>query len=169
MTKLRKSSSSLLSLQPKLTEAREMQKTLVGNVEQRLKWAAGANPAVHEVMAAFDSSVKLLDKRLDEDQALAAVVANTCASILRHEALRTRTTEALSNDEAMLKVRFRSLSFSIRRSRNVFLFSVDRTMRGDVVLACRLRRVCLARRREFAPINDSGLCKRPKKTSKAGS
>ena len=104
MTKLRKSSSSLISLQPKLTEAREMQKTLVGNVEQRLKWAAGANPAVHEVMAAFESSVKLLDRRLDEDQALAAVVANTCAAILRHEALRTRTTEALSNDEAMLKV-----------------------------------------------------------------
>lgn len=104
MTKLRKSSSSLMSLQPKLTEARELQRTLVGNVEQRLKWAAGANPAVHEVMAAFESSVKLLDKRLDEDQALATVVANTCAAILRHEALRTRTTEALSNDEIMLKV-----------------------------------------------------------------
>lgn len=104
MTKLRKSSSSLMSLQPKLAEAREIQRTLVGNVEQRLKWAAGANPAVHEVMAAFESSVTLLDKRLDEDQALATVVANTCAAILRHEALRTRTTEALSNDEIMLKM-----------------------------------------------------------------
>ncbi|KAK6645471.1 hypothetical protein RUM43_001748 [Polyplax serrata] len=104
MTKVRKSSSSLLLIQPKLTEARELQKTLIGNVEQRLKWAAGANPAVHEVMAAFETSVKQLDKRLDEDQVLATMVANTCAAILRHEALRTRTSEALSNDDAMQKI-----------------------------------------------------------------
>lgn len=91
-------------IQPKLTEARELQKMLIGNVEQRLKWAAGANPAVHEVMAAFETSVKQLDNRLDEDQALASVVASTCASILRHEALRTRTSEALTNDDAMQKV-----------------------------------------------------------------
>lgn len=105
MTKLRKASSSLLALQSRMSEAREAQRSLVASVEQRLRWAGGANPALVEVLAAFAAGITALDRRLDADAVLAARLSAVCASVLRHEALRTRTSEALLHDEAMLKVR----------------------------------------------------------------
>nr|CAD7257208.1 unnamed protein product [Timema shepardi] len=104
MLELRKTSSALLSLQPRLSEARQQQSALVSSVEQRLKWAAGANPALSEVMAAFDTSVSVRAERLNLEQGLAALVGNTCTALLHHEALRTRTSEALAHDTAFLQL-----------------------------------------------------------------
>ncbi|KAJ8877158.1 hypothetical protein PR048_021611 [Dryococelus australis] len=104
MLELRKTSSALLAMQPRVVEARERQSVLVASVEQRLKWAAGANPALSEVMAAFETAVAVRAERLNLDQSLAAVVGNTCTTVLHHEALRTRTSEALAHDTAFLQV-----------------------------------------------------------------
>lgn len=104
MLELRKTSSALLALQARLSEAREQQSTLVASVEQRLKWAAGANPALSEVLAAFESAVNFRTERLNLEQRLSALVGNTCNAVLHHEALRTRTSEALAHDTAFLQV-----------------------------------------------------------------
>ena len=104
MLELRKTSSALLGLQSRLTEAREQQGALVVSVEQRLKWAAGANPALSEVMAAFESAVNTRSDRLNLEQRLSTLVGNTCNAILHHEALRTRTSEGLAHDTAFLQV-----------------------------------------------------------------
>lgn len=69
---------------------------------QRLKWAAGANPALGEVMAAFDNAVATSWEKLTRQHNLAAVVVNTCNSILHYEALRTRTSESVSNDSGFM-------------------------------------------------------------------
>ena len=39
----------MVNLQPRLKEAIEQQQALIMSAEQRLKWAAGANPALCEV------------------------------------------------------------------------------------------------------------------------
>lgn len=104
MLELRKASASLLALQPRLTEALEQQSSLVTSIGQRLKWAAGANPALNEVLAAFESSVSAIAERLNLEQRLAAIARNTCNAIIYHEALRTRTNEALTNDTSFLKL-----------------------------------------------------------------
>lgn len=54
MMELRKASTALMALQPQLNEMSEQQSTLVASAEQRLKWAAGANPALNEVGFRFN-------------------------------------------------------------------------------------------------------------------
>lgn len=53
MLELRKALAALLSVQPRLAEVLEQQSVLVGSAEQRLKWGAGANPALAEVNSSF--------------------------------------------------------------------------------------------------------------------
>lgn len=118
MIELRNASSALLSLQPRLAEARDQQNSLVLSVEQRLKWAAGANPALTEVLAAFEASVDRSTDCLTTEQRLAAVVGNTCSALLHHEALRTRTPEATNQDALFLQVFF-TIFFSIRYQENM--------------------------------------------------
>lgn len=104
MLELRKTAATLSGLQSRVCEAREKQQNLVASVDQRLKWAAGANPALGEVMAAFDNAVLTSCEKLTRQHNLAAIVVNTCNSILHYEALRTRTSESISNDANFLKL-----------------------------------------------------------------
>ncbi|KAL1129065.1 hypothetical protein AAG570_013597 [Ranatra chinensis] len=104
MLELRKTTSTLMALQPKIKEALDQQKTLIASAEQRLKWAAGANPALSEVMSAFESCVTSHKEKLTAEQNFATFVANMCSSVLQHEALRTPTTEALTNDSAFARL-----------------------------------------------------------------
>lgn len=71
---------------------------------QRLKWASGANPALVEVMSAFDNAVLSSCEKLTRQHNLAAVVVNTCNSILHYEALRTRTSESVTHDANFIKL-----------------------------------------------------------------
>ncbi|PSN46480.1 hypothetical protein C0J52_06894 [Blattella germanica] len=87
-----------------LTAMAPISDALVSSVEQRLKWAAGANPALSEVMAAFESAVSVRSERLNLEQRLSTLVGNTCNALLHHEALRTRTSEGLAHDTAFLQL-----------------------------------------------------------------
>ena len=49
MLELRKTCAALVAIQPRLSEVHEQQSALVTSAEQRLKWGAGANPALSEV------------------------------------------------------------------------------------------------------------------------
>ncbi|XP_011302537.1 serine/threonine-protein kinase SMG1 isoform X2 [Fopius arisanus] len=104
MLELRKTASALTSLQSRVCEAREQQQNLVASVDQRLKWAAGANPALTEVMAAFGNAVLSSNDKLSHQRSLAINVANTCNSILHYEALRTKTSESMTNDSNFAKL-----------------------------------------------------------------
>lgn len=72
------------------------------SAEQRLKWAAGANPALAEVTTAFESAIRNRDQELERLQNIAHEVAKTCDSVLDHESTRTRTSESAANDQAFL-------------------------------------------------------------------
>lgn len=104
MLELRKKAAKLSNLQSRVCEAREQQQNLVSSAIQRLKWAAGANPALGEVMSAFDNAVLSSCDKLTRQHNLAAMVVNTCNSILHYEALRTRTSESVTHDANLVKL-----------------------------------------------------------------
>lgn len=104
MLELRKTATGLSNLQVRVNEAREQQKNLVHSAGQRLKWAAGANPALNEVMAAFDDAVLISCEKLTRMSNLSAIVVNTCNTILHYEALRTMTQEGLGVDANFVKL-----------------------------------------------------------------
>lgn len=104
MLELRKKAAKLSNLQSRVCEAREQQQNLVSSAIQRLKWAAGANPALGEVMSAFDNAVLSACDKLTRQHNLAAMVVNTCNSILHYEALRTRTSESVTHDANLVKL-----------------------------------------------------------------
>lgn len=104
MLDLRKNAATLSNLQSRVCEAREQQQNLVSSAVQRLKWAAGANPALGEVMSAFDNAVLLSCEKLTRQHNLAAMVVNMCNSILHYEALRTRTSESVTHDANLVKL-----------------------------------------------------------------
>ncbi|XP_014477330.1 PREDICTED: serine/threonine-protein kinase SMG1 isoform X2 [Dinoponera quadriceps] len=104
MLELRKTAAALSALQSRVCEAREQQQNLVSSAIQRLKWAAGANPALGEVMSAFDNAVLSSCEKLTRQHNLAAMVVNTCNSILHYEALRTRTSESVTHDANFVKL-----------------------------------------------------------------
>ena len=104
MLELRKTATGLSNLQVRVNEAREQQQNLVTSAVQRLKWAAGANPALGEVMAAFDNAVITSCEKLTRQATLSACIVNACNSILHYEALRTRTQESMANDANFVKL-----------------------------------------------------------------
>uniref|UniRef100_A0A8D9A0V0 non-specific serine/threonine protein kinase n=1 Tax=Cacopsylla melanoneura TaxID=428564 RepID=A0A8D9A0V0_9HEMI len=104
MLELRKSTSALATSQSRLTDLRDQMDTLVATLQQRLKWAAGANPALTEVTSAFEDVVRSEKDKLSEELKLGSTLNGICHSILQHEALRTRTSEALSNDVSFLQL-----------------------------------------------------------------
>lgn len=104
LMELRKSCSSLLAMQSRLGETREQLRTLISSAEQRLKWAAGANPDLNDVMASFECAVNIREDRLNVEQKLAVTIGNTCNTILLHEALRTRTPEAVTHDSHFINL-----------------------------------------------------------------
>ena len=104
MLELRKTATALTALQSRVCEAREQQQNLVASAIQRLKWAAGANPALGEVMSAFDNAVLTSCEKLTQQHNLSAIIVNTCNSILHYEALRTRTSESITNDANFIKL-----------------------------------------------------------------
>ncbi|XP_034180761.2 serine/threonine-protein kinase Smg1 isoform X1 [Osmia lignaria lignaria] len=104
MLELRKTAAALTGLQSRVCEAREQQQNLVSSAVQRLKWAAGANPALGEVMSAFDNAVLASCEKLTRQHNLATSVISTCNSILHYEALRTRTSESVTHDTNFVKL-----------------------------------------------------------------
>lgn len=104
MLELRKTATTLSSLQSRVCEARDQQQNLVSSAVQRLKWAAGANPALGEVMSAFDNAVLSSCEKLTQQHNLATSVINTCNAILHYEALRTRTSESVTHDANFVKL-----------------------------------------------------------------
>lgn len=99
---LRAEAANLNTVQHKLSEACEQQKTLIASADQRLKWAAGANPDLNEVLSAFEAAVATRDNRLSVEQQIANVVLATVNTILQHELLSMQTPEAKALDKVFL-------------------------------------------------------------------
>ncbi|XP_036378986.1 serine/threonine-protein kinase SMG1 [Megalops cyprinoides] len=92
--KLSQDEASIASLQEKLA-------SLEGSIEQRLKWAGGANPALAPVLQDFEATIAERRALVLKEGQCASQVTFLCSTILNFEGLRTRTPEALSMDGAL--------------------------------------------------------------------
>lgn len=102
LSEMRKAAQACSSVEAALREAWEAHVALAGAVEQRLKWAGGANPALADTRHHFD---QLLDQWTSITQVLGEVcleVCEACEALLLGEALRTRSNEAVSWDSNLL-------------------------------------------------------------------
>ena len=101
---LRQSLTVLLSQSSMMSDLHQQMTSLTGQVEQRLKWAAGANPNLRQVMKDFTDAQSECLQQLQESSALATSLAGMSSAVLHYESFRTRTPEALAADTAYIQV-----------------------------------------------------------------
>lgn len=69
---------------------------------QRLKWAAGANPMINELMNDFESISHTKALHLERDNQYAEIALKYSISIFNYEMLRLKTPKAILSDEEFL-------------------------------------------------------------------
>ncbi|XP_063286393.1 serine/threonine-protein kinase SMG1 isoform X2 [Pelobates fuscus] len=86
--------SSIIAVQDKLA-------SLEASIEQRLKWAGGANPALAPVLQDFETTIAERRNFILKETQRTNQVTFLCSTILHFESLRTRTAEAISLDSGL--------------------------------------------------------------------
>lgn len=104
LSDLRGCVSKLLALHQNVAELREKYTNFTGNVEQRLKWAAGSNPSIAKALEEFSNGVELALSGVGELLQKSEEVASLCNAVLHYEALRTHTVDAISWDASFTSV-----------------------------------------------------------------
>ncbi|CAN8005347.1 unnamed protein product [Ixodes hexagonus] len=102
LAEMRKGAQTLSSLETALSDTREAHLSLAGAVEQRLKWAMGANPALAQTRDQFAQLVSRWNEALQSLSQLSSEVCEASEALLLRESLRTRTAEALTWDAGFL-------------------------------------------------------------------
>ncbi|XP_072224935.1 serine/threonine-protein kinase SMG1 isoform X3 [Leuresthes tenuis] len=92
--KLSQDEGAIVAIQEKLA-------SLEASIEQRLKWAGGANPALAPVLQDFEMTIRERRSMVARDNQRTNQVTFLCSTILNFEGLRTRSPEALSMDTAL--------------------------------------------------------------------
>ncbi|KAJ0058451.1 hypothetical protein NL108_014651, partial [Boleophthalmus pectinirostris] len=95
--KLSQEESAIVSVQEKLV-------SLEASIEQRLKWAGGANPALAPVLQDFELTIRERRAMVAREGQLTSQVTFLCSTILNLEGLRTRTPEALNMDATLFEL-----------------------------------------------------------------
>ncbi|KAF4520430.1 hypothetical protein B566_EDAN004001 [Ephemera danica] len=103
VAELGKAVNSLVNLHPSLNEVFEQQRTLVGLVTQRLKWAAGSNPTLAEVVTAFNSLFTARQDQIQSLQQICSQLIATGTAILHLETLRNNPAKASSYNSGFLQ------------------------------------------------------------------
>ncbi|EEC17441.1 fkbp-rapamycin associated protein, putative [Ixodes scapularis] len=102
LAEMRKGAQTLSSLGSALSDTREGHLSLAGAVEQRLKWAVGANPALTQTRDLFAQLVARWNEALRSLCQLSSEVCEASEALLLRESLRSRTAEALTWDAGFL-------------------------------------------------------------------
>ncbi|XP_033501746.1 serine/threonine-protein kinase SMG1 [Epinephelus lanceolatus] len=95
--KLSQDEGSIVAIQEKLV-------SLEASIEQRLKWAGGANPALAPVLQDFEMTIRERRAMVARENQRTSQVTFLCSTILNFEGLRTRSPEALNMDAALFEL-----------------------------------------------------------------
>uniref|UniRef100_A0A674MC73 non-specific serine/threonine protein kinase n=1 Tax=Takifugu rubripes TaxID=31033 RepID=A0A674MC73_TAKRU len=95
--KLSQDEGAIVAVQEKLA-------SLEASIEQRLKWAGGANPALAPVLQDFEMTITERRAIVARENQRTSQVTFLCSTILNFEGLRTRTPEALNMDAALFEL-----------------------------------------------------------------
>ena len=102
---IRQALSYLLSQSPQLSELHSQVATLTAQVEQRLKWAAGSNPSLQQVMREFKVVQDQCLQHMQQYSSLATSLGGVSSAVVHYEAFRTRSSESLSLESSFIQVR----------------------------------------------------------------
>ncbi|XP_029016036.1 serine/threonine-protein kinase SMG1 [Betta splendens] len=95
--KLSQDEAAIVAIQEKLA-------LLDASIEQRLKWAGGANPTLAPVLQDFEMTIRERRAVIARENQRTNQVTFLCSTILNFEGLRTRSPEALSMDAALFEM-----------------------------------------------------------------
>ena len=73
-------------------------------VEQRMKWACGANPDLQEVFDKFSSSYAAEMEAMRSLVGISKTLSASANTIVHHEYLRTSSREAVAADSAVMSL-----------------------------------------------------------------
>ncbi|GCC18493.1 hypothetical protein chiPu_0017960 [Chiloscyllium punctatum] len=101
LSNMKKKLHALSQLEVSVATVQEKLAALEASIEQRLKWAGGANPALAPILQDFEATITERRNMVMKESQRANQVTFLCSTILHFESLRTRTPEALSLDAAL--------------------------------------------------------------------
>lgn len=99
---LRHYSELTIFIQEQIQAERAKYQELLSTVEQRLKWACGANPDLQSVFDAFSSSFTRQMESLRILTSISKTACSTANAVLHFEALRTQSAESVNSDSAFI-------------------------------------------------------------------
>ncbi|EMP31535.1 Serine/threonine-protein kinase SMG1, partial [Chelonia mydas] len=104
LASMKKKLHTLSQIEASIGTVQEKLAALEASIEQRLKWAGGANPALAPVLQDFDATIAERRNLVLKESQRASQVTFLCSNIIHFESLRTRTAEALSLDTALFEL-----------------------------------------------------------------
>ncbi|XP_077590470.1 serine/threonine-protein kinase SMG1 [Stigmatopora nigra] len=128
--KLSQDEGAIVAVQEKLS-------SLEASIEQRLKWAGGANPTLAPVLQDFEMTIRERRATVARENQRASQVTFLCSTILNFEGLRTRSQEALNMDAALFELLKRcqqTCSYAAQFSNSVSTLELELLQRLNPVL-----------------------------------
>ena len=102
ITDLQNYMTMVLLLQENLTNQQIKYQEYHSTVEQRMKWAVGANPDLQDIFDAYSTSFSTEMEALRRLITIGKSVCSTITTVCNHEVLRTQTTESVASDSAFV-------------------------------------------------------------------
>ena len=104
LAELRNCSGRMAMLEGELGGLCSEYSAIKGTVDQRLKWAVGANPGLQEVVDQAAGEQAALVEAVKQLGVLVKAITSTGEACLQFEALRTSTAEARASDHQFLGI-----------------------------------------------------------------
>lgn len=101
MADLKKRVQGLIHMDSVVKGVEEKLAAQESSIEQRLKWAAGANPALNPVLQNFEQTLAARKMLMTVESKHSSDICSLSNAILHCEALRTHTADALGVDKVM--------------------------------------------------------------------
>lgn len=125
---LDESAKALATLRTGVKRQKEELSVLTTAINQRLKWAAGANPNLVDLMNEFVNVIATQTNLIDKIGVFASVALKESTSILQYEKLRVSTTEALDEDQKFLHLVARWEKCCVAAQASTSITSVEKAL-----------------------------------------
>ena len=96
--------TALINGQQELNEVYVRYTELTNTVEQRLRWACGANPDLQEIFDQFSSAFASEIENMKAVMTLSKTMSASANTMMHYELLRTTTREAMSSDSFVMSL-----------------------------------------------------------------
>nr|XP_014350631.1 PREDICTED: serine/threonine-protein kinase SMG1 [Latimeria chalumnae] len=104
LASMKKKLHTLSQIEVSVANVQEKLSSLEASIEQRLKWAGGANPALAPVLQDFETTITERRNLILKESQRTNQVTFLCSTILHFESLRTRTAETLNIDTGLFEL-----------------------------------------------------------------